>query len=121
MSEQAKALFAVVHIRTYRQVYYYYVVLECTDEMNAWVLKFARYGTKIKKISHLLALGVKDPKSSFGVNRAGEKEAEYRNDARNDGKFHISNNHGVSTNSMLQFGFDLLRGRLSRKKSDLWD
>ncbi len=79
------------------------------------MLKFARYGTKIKKISHLLALGVKDAKSSFGVNRAGEKETE----DHNDGKFLIPDNHGgVSTNSMLQFGFDLLRGRLSRKKSD---
>ena len=68
-----------------------------------------------KKISYLLALGVKDAKSSFGVNRAGEKETE----ARNDGKFLIPNNHGVCVyESMLQFEFDLLRGRLSRKKSD---
>ena len=81
------------------------------------MLKFA--STKIKKISHLLALGVKDAKSSFGVNRAGEKDTEDRNNVKNDGKFLIPNNHGVCVyESMLQFGFDLFRGRLSRKKSD---
>ena len=77
--------------------------------MGTQICKIRSYGPKIKKISHLLALGVKDAKSPFGVNRAGEKYTEDRNDARNDGKSLIPNNHGgVSTNSMLQFGFDLL-------------